>query len=45
MLQEKCCRDITDTLQKSLARSFLREFASRLDVDIFSGDVKKPDGD
>ena len=34
MLQEKCCRDITDILQKTFAQSFLEEFASRLDVDV-----------
>lgn len=41
MLQEKCCRDITSTLQRTLARSYLQEFASRLNVDI--RDEKQPD--
>jgi hypothetical protein len=41
MLQEKCVRDITTTLQKTLARSYLQEFASRLDVDLNEGRGKK----
>ena len=32
------CRDITTTLHKSMAKSFLSEFASRLKVDINAGD-------
>lgn len=41
MLQEKCIRDITSTLQKTMARSYLQEFASKLDVDISEGNKIK----
>lgn len=34
MLQEKCCRDIADNLHRALAKSFLNEFAARLNVNI-----------
>lgn len=34
MLQEVCCREITSSLHRSLAKSFLEEFAAKLDVDI-----------
>ena len=32
------CRDITSTLHKTMARSFLNEFASRLNININPGD-------
>ena len=34
------CRDITSTLHKTMARSFLNEFASRLNININAGDVE-----
>ena len=37
MFQERCCRDITETLQKSIARHYIKEFAARLDVAIGEG--------
>ena len=33
------CRDITSTLHKTMARSFLNEFASRLNININPGDA------
>ena len=38
------CRDITTTLHKSMAKSFLSEFASRLKVDINAGEGGGPRG-
>ena len=35
------CRDITSTLHKTMARSFLNEFASRLNININAGDAEK----
>ena len=40
------CRDITTTLHKSMAKSFLSEFASRLKVDIQGdGPLNRQTGD
>jgi hypothetical protein len=36
---------MTDTLQKVLAKSFLHEFASKLDVDIIGEQNQKPTAD
>ena len=46
LTKEKCCREINDSLQKTFARSILKDFAKNLNVDIFQGaggvDKKKP---
>lgn len=38
MLKEKCCREINDSLQKTFARSILKDFAKNLNVNIFQGE-------